>query len=188
MRLTRYTMYKRISETIPPTHRIKGRVLSISELGDLSFVVDLDASEVIETRYPAVDMQALPFADASFDAVISDQVIEHLENPIRAVDESFRVLKPGGLAIHTTCFINYHHPSPKDYWRFSPDALRFLCRDFSDVLQCEGWGNRLAFLWCFLGDRFRAMEIPRNRWSIRNGLATWNEGRYAISTWIIPRK
>lgn len=188
MRLTRYTMYNRIASVFPAEGRIKGRVLSISELGDLSFVVDHSSSEVVETRYPAVDMQALPFADASFDAVISDQVIEHLENPIKAVDESFRVLKPGGVAIHTTCFINYHHPSPKDYWRFSPDALLYLCRDFSAVLQCEGWGNRLAILWCFVGDRFRAIEIPQSRWSIRNWLATYNEGRYAISTWIIARK
>jgi ubiquinone/menaquinone biosynthesis C-methylase UbiE len=94
-------------------------------------------AEVLDVQYP------------EFDFVISDQVIEHLEDPKKAVKESYRVLKKGGVAIHTTCFINYIHFCPKDFRRFSPDALRYLCKDFSEILQCEGWGNRIAILLCF---------------------------------------
>ncbi len=186
MRLTRYSMYRRISELFP--EKIRGRILSISELGDISFLVDSKKSEITETHYPEVNMQKLPFKNESFDYVISDQVIEHLENPSKAVEESHRVLKQGGVAIHTTCFINYHHPSPKDYWRFSPDALKFLCKNFSEILQCEGWGNRFAILTCFLGDRFRAIEIPDHKWSFRHWLATFKEDKYYILTWIVARK
>ena len=40
---------------------------------------------------------ALPFADNSFDAVFSHALIEHLKEPVKAVAEFKRVLKPGGM-------------------------------------------------------------------------------------------
>jgi len=46
--------------------------------------------------------QRLPFADDSFDAVISNQVIEHLSDTDNFVSEIRRVLRPGGLAIVAT--------------------------------------------------------------------------------------
>jgi SAM-dependent methyltransferase len=39
----------------------------------------------------------LPFADASFDCVIISEVLEHLHEDDRAIDEISRVLRPGGL-------------------------------------------------------------------------------------------
>lgn len=44
----------------------------------------------------------LPFADHSFDVVICDNVLEHLENPLQVYTEVFRVLKPGGKFLFKT--------------------------------------------------------------------------------------
>jgi len=44
----------------------------------------------------------LPFADASFDLLVSIDVHEHLRQPELLAAESFRVLKPGGRAVVTT--------------------------------------------------------------------------------------
>jgi len=186
MRLTRHFMYKRIASAFE--NPISGKILGISELDDIGFLIDKNRSEITTTTYPEIDMQNLPFEEDTFDYVVSDQVIEHVENPIKAVQESHRILKEGGIAIHTTCFINQYHPSPKDFWRFSPDALRFLCRDFREIIQCEGWGNKVTVLLCFLGDRFRAMEIPEKKFSVRNLIARFNQKRYPITTWIIAKK
>lgn len=38
----------------------------------------------------------LPFLENSFDIVLCNQVYEHVANPIRLIDEIYRVLKPGG--------------------------------------------------------------------------------------------
>ncbi len=45
------------------------------------------------------DVRALPFCDASFDAIYSMGTIEHFDETERAVEEMARVLKPGGRAI-----------------------------------------------------------------------------------------
>jgi len=57
-----------------------------------------------ETR--ACGGEALPFDDASFDLVISDNVIDHAERPEGILREIARVLRPGGVLYFT---VNVHH-------------------------------------------------------------------------------
>ena len=182
-------MYKRIRECLKKNKLLPldGKILGISGIDNFRPLISKKA-EVIDTEYPEVDMQNLPFESNSFDYVISDQVIEHVKNPKKAIDESYRVLKRNGVAIHTTCFLNYIHFDPIDFWRFSPESLRYLCKDFSQILDYGGWGNRFAILLCFISERFRSMEIPDSKWSIRHLVATHNEMRYPIVTWIVARK
>lgn len=54
---------------------------------------------VVQALLDGVD---LPFADASFDVVVLSEVIEHLVDPDGAVDEAWRVLRPGGTFLVTT--------------------------------------------------------------------------------------
>lgn len=41
-----------------------------------------------------------PFADSTFDAIVSTSVLEHAQNPDEAFREWYRCLKPGGRALH----------------------------------------------------------------------------------------
>lgn len=50
--------------------------------------------------------ESLPFADASFDIVLCDNVVDHAEAPRRICEELVRVLRPGGLLYFT---VNVHH-------------------------------------------------------------------------------
>jgi ubiquinone/menaquinone biosynthesis C-methylase UbiE len=54
--------------------------------------------------------EKLPFGDETFEIVLSDNVIDHAEQPEEIVAESIRVLKSGGLFYFT---VNVHHPI---YW------------------------------------------------------------------------
>lgn len=51
--------------------------------------------------------EKLPLPDTSFDVVLSDNVIDHAEQPFKILDELVRVLRPGGLLYFT---VNIHHP------------------------------------------------------------------------------
>ena len=50
--------------------------------------------------------ESLPFADAVFDVVLCDNVVDHALDPAGIVSELARVLAPGGLLFFT---VNVHH-------------------------------------------------------------------------------
>ncbi len=53
------------------------------------------------------NIEALSFADQSFDIILSNDVLEHVNLPERAVAEIYRILKPGGEFFMTVPF----HPN-----------------------------------------------------------------------------
>lgn len=58
-----------------------------------------EAGEIDAARYVGVlqgDATRLPFADSSFDRVITSEVLEHIQDDVAAVAELVRVLRPGG--------------------------------------------------------------------------------------------
>lgn len=67
--------------------------------------------------------------DASFDIVYSWNTYEHLPRPWRAAEETARILRPGGLALVSTCFAWRFHPVPGDYFRFTHMALETIFED-----------------------------------------------------------
>lgn len=77
--------------------------------------------------------EKLPFSDSSFDIVLSDNVIDHAENPIAILEEITRVLKPSGLFYFT---VNVHHPiyslasAAHGFW--NAFGIRFELSPFAD--------------------------------------------------------
>ncbi len=58
------------------------------------------------------DAENLPFADSSFDGVVSHGVIHHTPDTARCVAEMARVLRPGGLAVVSVYYRNAILRSP----------------------------------------------------------------------------
>lgn len=80
----------------------------------------LDRPDVLSTAY------SIPMPDSSFDSAICTAVLEHLEEPERALRECHRVLKPGGTAIYTVPFIWHLHEEPRDFYRFTKYGLAYM--------------------------------------------------------------
>ena len=73
------------------------------------------------------DALGVPLKDASIDLVISKQVLEHLPEPIAALKEIARILKPGGRVILSTNQQWPQHQQPHDYFRYTSFGLRYCC-------------------------------------------------------------
>jgi ubiquinone/menaquinone biosynthesis C-methylase UbiE len=185
--ITRYSMYEHLQNVGKMLPSQAGEVLSISHSEKLCQVLDIKPTSIVDANYPDHNFLALQFPDESFDFVLSDQVLEHVEgDPQKAFDESWRVLRPGGICLHTTCFINPIHNVPSDYWRFTPNALRLLSRQFSRIIDCDGWGNFDA--WQLIRDGLRFDGIPHATWHPLHRVATANDPDWPIVTWIVAQK
>jgi len=79
------------------------------------------------------DITALPIADNSIDGFVCDNVLEHVDEPIKAVSELYRVLKPGAVGYVSTPFLYPFHASPYDYQRWTALGLQRLFREFTSV-------------------------------------------------------
>lgn len=79
------------------------------------------------------DARRMPFSDASMDVVLITQVLEHIPEPLPVIAEIQRILKPGGTLLLSVPSIFPQHGSPGDYWRYMPQGLEFILRDFKNV-------------------------------------------------------
>lgn len=161
-------------------------VLSISGSEGLLDVLGVERPNLTVAQYPEVSMLSLPYDDKTFDLVLSDQVLEHVEgDPFEAFSECTRVLKTGGVFVHTTCMMNPIHPYPGDFWRFTEDALRLLASRSGDVLEAGSWGNFAALQFIHLGLRF--LPVPLLKWHPIHKIATSADPEWPIVTWVIGR-
>jgi len=61
----------------------------------------------------------IPLPNGSVDVVLSSQVLEHVSEPSRYLQEARRVLKPEGMLILSTHGMWVYHPDPCDFWRWT---------------------------------------------------------------------
>lgn len=93
--------------------------------------VDLDAERRPDVVADVCNLTC--FEQNSFDAVFLMEVLEHVQNPQLAMDEIWRVLRPGGLVMLSAPFVFEIHAIPHDYYRFTRFGLAHLCQRFEDV-------------------------------------------------------
>jgi SAM-dependent methyltransferase len=109
--ITRLAMYRRLSK-IGEGLDLRGRILSISHSEKLCEVMHMKPTEIVEATYPEHSLLGLAFPDASFDVILSDQVLEHVNNLNDLVIEISRLTHDGGMGLHNFparwCFIEPH--------------------------------------------------------------------------------
>lgn len=103
--------------------------------------IDSDASRQRGVADHLYDGKTFPFGDGSFDAVLCNEVLEHVFNPDRFLEEIARVLKPGGKLLLTAPFVWDEHEQPYDYARYSSFGLRaLLARQRLEIVQYKKLG------------------------------------------------
>jgi SAM-dependent methyltransferase len=103
----------------------------------------------------------LPFRSASFDVVLSTQVLGYATDPWGFASELHRVLVPGGgLFLSAPSLHPTHHD---ERWRFLPDGLRILLRAF-DCVEIHPEGNSLSGFFRTVATIIDDLARPRRPW------------------------
>jgi len=93
------------------------------------------------------DLQDTGLPDATYDTVFCTQVLQHLPDPQRALNEISRILKPGGRALISVPHLVWLHNEPRDYLRFTSHGMKFMLeRAGLTVLSSESAGGLICFL------------------------------------------
>lgn len=69
------------------------------------------------------DITSIPLQDASVDAIMCTEVFEHIPDPIAAIKEFSRLVKPGGYLLVTAPFASITHFAP---YHFASGLSRFF--------------------------------------------------------------
>jgi len=95
------------------------------------------------------DVQAIPFSNETYDVVICNHVLEHVEDDTKAMSEIYRILKPGGFAIlqvpqDADAEKTYEDPSITDPIErekhfLQKDHVRLYGLDYSERLSSVGF-------------------------------------------------
>jgi len=85
----------------------RGKILAILEINEAGMLTPVlkNFGRYVYGAYPEVDMHALPYSDSTFDIVIHSDTLEHIKNPVNALTECRRVLKPDGALCFTVPII-----------------------------------------------------------------------------------
>ncbi len=127
-------LYRGLAEFFPGLH---GRVLDVGcgrkpyrHLVPAADYVGLELDSPAARELGAADLYysggSFPVPDASFDAVICSQVLEHVFTPQEFLAEIHRVLRPGGGLLLTTPFAWDEHSQPYDFGRYSSFGLAHI--------------------------------------------------------------
>lgn len=103
------------------------------------------------------DARELPILDGAADLAVCSAVLEHVADPVAAVAEMRRTLRPGGVAFVETPFMQPYHEGPDDYQRFTIMGLRRLFSRFT-ILECGVVGGP-ASAFCAAAREFGAITL-----------------------------
>jgi SAM-dependent methyltransferase len=77
-----------------------------------------------------LNLHDIELPSESVGTVLLLETLEHVEYPYKALDEIYRILKPGGVIIMSSLLNFPIHEHPFDYWRFTPEAFNSLLKKF----------------------------------------------------------
>ena len=113
----------------------RGIASLLPAVSSYSAIDKIDAAVIqLREKYPqgkftANHLPPLPYEAESFDAVVSFQVIEHIEDDVLFLQEIFRVLRSGGIALITTP--NRLMSLSRNPWH----VREYTARELSDLAQ-----------------------------------------------------
>lgn len=121
-------------------------------------VLDIDANNpLVDLRVDLTEAGSLP--PQSLDCIICTQAVQFFQDPVSAIANMQQSLRPGGTLLFTAPAVGRLSVSipQQDLWRFNPEGVRGLFRDWSGTIDMVTYGNLSACLAMLIG--FSAEEV-----------------------------
>ncbi len=152
--------------------------------------IDNDISRARNQADYFYDGKQFPLPDASFDALLCNQVLEHVFNPEIFLSEIVRVMKPGGRLLLTVPFVWDEHEQPYDYARYTSFGLRALLEHCGlKIVRQEKLGADASVLFQLANAYFfkisRGMSRPVRALVVAPLFAVVNVGGI-FARWVLP--
>jgi SAM-dependent methyltransferase len=85
------------------------------------------------------DLAHIPVKNNRYDAVLFNQVMEHLPEPAKVLAELYRVMKPGARMIYTAPLFFEPHEEPYDFYRYTQYGARHLLESAGFEVERMDW-------------------------------------------------
>ena len=152
--ISRKNLYKLIQQEIDliKTQKKKIKVLNIGSRGDIEIFIKknknlkLMSMDISKKRKPDI-VYDISKNDVKKrikfnpDVVTIFEVLEHVKNPDKAVQNIYKILKKKDVCLCSVPF-NFHiHDEPNDFYRFTNYGLKYLFRNFQhvEIKRRNGW-------------------------------------------------
>jgi SAM-dependent methyltransferase len=163
--------------------------IGFEALRDAEHVQLVETDVVVGPRTSLIcDAHALPFADATFDAIVCQGVLAVLCDPVQAVAEFHRVLAPGGLIYSEAAFLQGVCNGGLDFTRWTHAGHRRLLHEFEEIRSGAHNGPGMALAWqttyflmAFAGESRIAHAVLRRVASLLTFWLTW------FDPWLVRR-
>jgi len=132
--------------------------------------------------YPEYDLHTLSIKE-QFDFFLFNQTIEHLYNPLLAINNIFNSLKPGGYVFTSVPTINIPHITPFHYGSYNPMGLAILFKSSGfEIVEMGQFGNLR-----YINHLFKHEGWPGYNTLNINGQIE-NEEQNVCQCWILAKK
>jgi len=82
------------------------------------------------------------------------EILEHVRSSVKAIAETHRVLRHGGILCGSVPFMFPVHADPSDYFRYTAEGLRHLLKAFS-LVKVMAHGNHFGAAWTLVSSQSR---------------------------------
>ncbi|MBV8729514.1 MAG: class I SAM-dependent methyltransferase [Acidobacteriia bacterium] len=120
------------------------------------------------------DLVDVPRQDESYDSILCNAVLEHVQFPDRVMQEFYRLLKPTGWLVISVPFLQPYHPKP-DFRRYSREGMLELARlhgfEVVELLPVHTIAQTVTWIaWSYLGEKHNhllqaALWLPFYCWN-----------------------
>jgi len=101
------------------------------------------AENAKEFKFQIIDAEEIPYEDCSFDIVIANHMLYHVEDIGKALSEIYRVLKPGGYIYSSTVGQNHMSGIRDIMLKFKSETMDIKSSDVTSRFQLENGVKKL---------------------------------------------